>query len=83
MSKGGAVTKKLKLSEDFQEFMGSATASRGDVTKAVWAYIRKHDLKAEKGVKFDSYLAGLLNSDRMARASDLFGLLKKVRAFQS
>lgn len=45
MSRGSAITRKCELSEELAEFMGKEKASRAEVTKAIWAYIKKHDLQ--------------------------------------
>ena len=45
--KGSALTKKLALSDELAEFMGKDTASRAEVTKAIWVYIKKHGLQDE------------------------------------
>ena len=47
MAKGSALTKKLELDDALAEFMGKDTASRGEVTKAVWAHIKKHKLQED------------------------------------
>lgn len=47
MAKGSALTKKLELDDVLAEFMGKDTASRAEVTKAVWAHIKKYDLQDE------------------------------------
>lgn len=48
MAKGSALTKKLELDDELADFMGKDTASRAEVTKAVWAHIKKHDLQDEE-----------------------------------
>lgn len=41
--RGGRGSKKLK--KEMAEFMGQKTASRGEITKKLWAYIKEHDLQ--------------------------------------
>lgn len=41
--RGGRGAKKLK--KEMAEFMGQKTASRGEITKKLWAYIKEHDLQ--------------------------------------
>jgi len=43
--RGSALTKKCNLSDQLAEFMGKDKASRSEVTKAVWAYIKENDLQ--------------------------------------
>ncbi len=45
MTKGKGLMKKCELSEELSDFMGKDTASRSEVTKKVWAYIKKYDLQ--------------------------------------
>lgn len=46
--KGGGFTKPLLLSEELANFMGTRTASRTEVTKQIWAYIKERDLQNPK-----------------------------------
>ena len=43
MAKG--LSQALPLSEELQAVVGKAKASRPQVMKAIWAYIKKHDLQ--------------------------------------
>ena len=45
--KGSALTKPLPLSDELADFMGKDKASRAEVTKKVWAHIKKNDLQDE------------------------------------
>lgn len=47
MAKGSGLKAKLKLSEELAEFMGADTASRMEITKELWKYIKKHGLQNE------------------------------------
>ena len=76
------ITQSLELSPAMAAFMGKDTATRGDVTKEIWKYIKKHDLKKPSGGwEFDETLSLMLHSKGMKKASDLFSLLKKSKAF--
>lgn len=79
------ITASLTLSPALAGFMGRDTASRGDVTKEIWKYIKKHDLAKPHGGgwDFDETLELVLHSKGMKKASDLFSLLKKSKAFVS
>lgn len=43
MAKG--LSQALPLSEELQAVVGKSKASRPQVMKAIWAYIKKHDLQ--------------------------------------
>lgn len=43
--KGGGFAKPLLLADELAEFMGSKIASRTDVTKKIWEYIKANDLQ--------------------------------------
>ena len=45
MVKRGAGGPKYKLSSELAAITGSKEMTRGEVTKAVWAYIKKHNLQ--------------------------------------
>jgi chromatin remodeling complex protein RSC6 len=45
--RGSALTKKLSISDELADFMGKSTASRAEVTKAIWAHIKKYELQDE------------------------------------
>lgn len=48
MAKGQGLKQKLELSEEMADFMNTGTASRMDITKKIWAHIKKHGLQGEK-----------------------------------
>lgn len=63
MAKGSALTRKLPLSEDLADFMGKSTASRAEVTKALWVHIKKYELQSDKDKRIiipDDTLAPLI-----------------------
>jgi upstream activation factor subunit UAF30 len=45
-------TKPLKLSEDLEEIVGLKEASRGEVIKQMWAYIKENKLQDPKNKQF-------------------------------
>lgn len=47
MAKGKGLSIKLNLSEDMEEFMGKSMASRTEITKAIWDYIKSEGLQDE------------------------------------
>ena len=49
MARGGGkgLNKPLELSEEMADFMGKDTASRAEITKKIWAYIKKNKLQDE------------------------------------
>lgn len=83
------ISAPLVLSDELAAFMGKSKASRGDVTKAVWKYIRDEKLNCDRHgekfsggkVEFDEVLSAVLHSKGMKKASDLFAILKKAKAF--
>jgi chromatin remodeling complex protein RSC6 len=82
MGKGSAINKKLELSPEFQQFMGSRTAARGEVNSRLWKYIRDNDLKDEDGtVRCDSYLRELLGCSSMKGVGGVSKAISKAGAF--
>jgi len=43
-----AITKKLPISEALADIIGKSKASRGEVMKLVWVYIKKHKLQDKR-----------------------------------
>lgn len=65
MAKGAGLKAKLKLSETLADFMGSDTASRMEITKEIWKYIKKHGLQDEDDRRMivpDDVLAEIIGS---------------------
>lgn len=48
MAKGDMLKKKHHVTQELADVIGTVKASRGDVTKRVWAYIKKHGLQGCK-----------------------------------
>jgi DNA topoisomerase-1 len=66
MTKQSALTKKLKLSPELSAFLGQPEASRADVTKKVWEYIKSKNLQDAQNkrlIKPDATLGKLLGSE--------------------
>lgn len=62
-----AFMKKLKLSKELQAVCGKGPMPRTEVTKKLWAYIKKHDLqdpKNRRNIKPDDKLAEIFGSKR-------------------
>lgn len=60
MAKGSGITKEMKCSDELQEIVKEKKISRGQMMKAVWKYIKKHDLqgaKNDKGKKDNRWIA--------------------------
>src|SRR6202044_1313900 len=51
MAKGSALSKEMKCSEELQAIVKEKTISRGQMMKAVWKYIKRHNLQGAKNVK--------------------------------
>lgn len=47
MAKSSMLTTKLSLSDELAEVVGKTTATRAEVMKKVWAYIKANDLQDE------------------------------------
>ena len=76
MSKrGNALNVKKELSEELADFMGSARASRPEITKKLWAYIKKHpDTQEGRTIHPDEVLEPILGS----KSLDMFQMGKKI-----
>ena len=48
MAKSSMLTKKHHVTQELADVIGKTTAARGDVTKRVWDYIKKHGLQGCK-----------------------------------
>ncbi len=67
-----AFMKKMKLSPELAEVIGSAPRPRTEVTKDIWIYIKKHDLQ-------DPQAKRMINAD--AKLKPIFGGKKQVSMF--
>jgi chromatin remodeling complex protein RSC6 len=72
MARGSALMKKLELSDELADFMRANTASRGEVMKKIWAYIKKHDLNEGRIIHPDDELAPILGT----KSLDMFKMTK-------
>ena len=66
MAKENALNKKLKLSPELEKFMGQNEASRAEVTKKLWDYIKSNNLQDAKDKRVicpDAQLSVLLGKD--------------------
>lgn len=90
MAKGGALTVKLPISDELADFLSDhakvrlnpsnePTASRAEVTKKVWAYIKANNLQDENDGRIihpDDALEPLLGS-RPINMMKMTGVLSK------
>jgi len=51
MSRGAALTKEMRCSDELRALIKEKKVSRGQMMKAVWKYIRKHGLQGAKNDK--------------------------------
>ena len=61
------IQKKSRLSEEMAAFMHAASASRTDIIKKLWVYIKKNNLQDpddKKEINLDDTLADLLGPTR-------------------
>lgn len=79
MAKGKGLNKPMNLSEDLADFIGKDRASRAEITKKLWDYIKKNDLQDEKDRRTivpDDVLAPILGS----RPISMFKVATKISA---
>jgi DNA topoisomerase-1 len=72
--------KSLSITGPLKDFLGTDAMSRGNVTKAVWAYIKEKDLqdpKDKRSILPDSALAKVLGTTEPVNMFKLAGLLGK------
>merc|ERR1712140_17177 len=65
-SKGGGFTKKMKVSGDLKAIIGKDSASRAEVVKELWAYLKKHNLQDPENKQFftpDKKMAKVFGTD--------------------
>ena len=75
MSKGGGVTKPMKLSEELADICGVEEASRGQCMKHLFAYIKEHGLKDPENGHFftpDKKMSKVFGADKIKA----FGMAK-------
>lgn len=67
--KASGITKQLNLSDELADFMGKDMASRAQIMKALWAYIKKEDLqdpKDRRSVLPDDVLEPILGGSKIS-----------------
>jgi upstream activation factor subunit UAF30 len=74
MAKASGITKKLPLSNEMAEFMGKDTASRGEIVKEIWKYIKKEGLNEGRIIHPDDVLEPILGS----KSIDMFKMAGKI-----
>lgn len=68
-----ALSKPMKISPDLAVVIGAGPMSRGDVVKAIWAYIKKNNLQDPKNKR------DILADDKLKK---VFGGKDKVNMFE-
>lgn len=77
-SKNSALKKPVTLSSELEEVIGKGPMPRTEVTKKIWAYIKKHDLQDpnnKRNINPDEKLAKVFGSKK---AINMFEMTKKV-----
>jgi len=72
----------MKLSEDLEEIVGTDKASRGEVVKQVWAYIKENKLQDPKNKQWaicDDKLEKVIGEKRFK----CFGMAKYLKEHMS
>lgn len=67
--KATGINKPQTLSDDLAEFMGKDEATRGEVTSAIWAYIKENDLQDpndKRNICPDATLKPLIGSKKIS-----------------
>lgn len=75
-----AFMKPLPVSEDLAAVVGKGPMARSEVVKALWAYIKKHDLqdpKAKRNIIADEKLKKVFGGKAVV---DMFEMTKLVNA---
>lgn len=75
MKKGKALSSKVRVSDELAAFMGESEVKRTDITKALWAHIKKYDLNVGKNIKADKTLASLIGKKNF----DMFEMQKLIQ----
>lgn len=75
--KGKGLMKPVELSDELAEFMGKSHASRPQVMKKIWAYIKTHGLQDEDN-KRNLTPAGELVPILGSRTITMFQIAKKL-----
>ncbi len=78
--KGGRFSSQMKLSDELKAVVGDEKLSRGEVTKKLWEYIKKHKLqdpKNKRRIVPDAKLAKVFGSKSPIDMMQLAGVLNK------
>ncbi len=76
--KGSAFMKPMKVSDDLAAVVGAGPMPRSEVVKALWVYIKKHDLqdpKAKRNIVADEKLKKVFGGKAVV---DMFEMTKLV-----
>jgi chromatin remodeling complex protein RSC6 len=76
--KVSAFMKPMKISEDLAKVVGKGPMPRSEVVKALWVYIKKHNLqdpKAKRNIVADANLKAVFGGKAMV---DMFEMTKLV-----
>jgi len=68
MPKGAGLTKPYKLSQELADIVGKQEATRGEVIKQLWAYIKEHKLQDPENKQYfkpDKRMAKVFGEDKM------------------
>jgi len=68
MPKGAGLTKAYKLSQELADIVGKQEATRGEVIKQLWAYIKEHKLQDPENKQYfkpDKRMAKVFGEDKM------------------
>lgn len=71
---GVGIHKKYALSDELADFMEKDSASRPEITKALWAYIKENDLNDGRTIHPDDVLSPILGS----RPLDMMKMPSKI-----
>ena len=69
----GFAQKEYQLSAEFKEIVGADTSTRGNATKMIWAYIKKHDLQDPENKRV------IVPDEKLAK---IFGSKEPIDMFQ-
>jgi DNA topoisomerase-1 len=75
--RGAGLMKEMKASKELQAIVKEKKISRGQMMKAVWKYIRKHNLQSKKDkriIKPDEKLGVVIGEERL----NMFDMTKKL-----
>lgn len=77
-AKSSAFMKPLKISEELQDVVGKGPLPRTEVTKKLWAYIKKHKLQDPKNLRNIMPDAKLEKVFKTKKAVNMFQMTKLV-----